>query len=61
MENTPLKNAELSVEQNYDHIDGSIKNLPAPPPIPVFPAPVIKTDKVKEPPRRSRSREREER
>lgn len=58
MENNPLKTAELSQEQNYNQIDGIINNLPAPP---VLPAPAVETDKVKEPPRRSRSREREER
>lgn len=56
MENNPLKNAELSVEQNYNHIDGLINNLPALPPEPEKPL-----DKVKEPLRRRRSREREER
>lgn len=61
MENNPLKTAELTVEQNYNQIDGIINNLPAPPPLPVLPAPVVDTDKVKEPPRRARSREREER
>lgn len=61
MENNPLKTAELSLEQNYNQIDGIINNLPAPPPLPVLPAPVVDTDKVKEPPRRARSREREER
>lgn len=61
MENNPLKTAELSQEQNYNQIDGIINNLPAPPPLPVFPAPVVETDKVKEPPRRWRSLEREER
>lgn len=61
MENNPLKNAELSQEQNANMIDGIINNLPAPPPLPVLPAPVVDTDKVKEPPRRFRSREREER
>ena len=61
MENNPLKTAELTVEQNYNQIDGIINNLPAPPPLPVLPAPVVDTDKVKEPPRRVRSREREER
>lgn len=61
MENNPLKNAELSVEQNYDHIDGLINNLPAPPPVPVPPAPVVETDRVREPPNKRRSREREER
>ncbi|MBC8576524.1 DUF4316 domain-containing protein [Yanshouia hominis] len=56
MENNPLKNAELSVEQNYDHIDGLINNLPLPPQ-----PPEKELDKVKEPPRHTRSREREER
>ena len=61
MENNPLKTAELSLEQNTNQIDGIINNLPAPPPLPVLPAPLVDTDKVKEPPRRARSREREER
>lgn len=61
MENNPLKTAELSQEQNTNQIDGIINNLPAPPPLPVLPAPVVETDKVKEPPLRARSREREER
>lgn len=61
MENNPLKTAELSLEQNANQIDGIINNLPAPPPLPVLPAQVVDTDKVKEPPRRARSREREER
>lgn len=61
MENNPLKTAELSLEQNTNQIDGIINNLPAPPPLPVLAAPVVETDKVKEPPRRARSREREER
>lgn len=61
MENNPLKNTELSLEQNYNQIDGIINNLPAPPPLLVLPAPEVDTDKVKEPPRRARSREREER
>ena len=61
MENNPLKNAELSQEQNANQIDGILNNLPAPPPLPVLPAPAVDTDKVKEPPRRFRSREREER
>lgn len=56
MENNPFKNAELSVEQNYDHIDGLINNLPLPPQ-----PPEKELDKVKEPPRNTRSREREER
>lgn len=61
MENNPLKTAELSLEQNYNQIDGILNNLQAPPPLPVLPAPEPDTDKVKEPPRRARSREREER
>lgn len=53
----PLKSAELTVEQNDNQIDGIINNLP-----PALPEPPEKPlDKVKEPPRRSRSREREER
>ncbi len=50
------KNAELTVEQNYNHIDGLINNLPILPPEEEKPL-----DKVKEPPRRKRNREREER
>lgn len=57
----PLKSAELSQEQNYNQIDGILNNLPAPPPLPVLLPPEPETDKVKEPPRRARSREREER
>ena len=52
-----LKNAELSTEQNYNMIDGIPNNtaLPVPPSVPV---PVVKQlDRVKEPPRRKRSRE----
>lgn len=53
-----LKNAELHTEQNYNQIDGILNNAP--------PAPVPEPgreplDKVKEPPRKKRSREREER
>ncbi|MEG1774669.1 MAG: DUF4316 domain-containing protein [Oscillospiraceae bacterium] len=55
-QNNPLKNTELSVEQNYNQIDGIINNLPAPPAPPEKPV-----DKVKEYPPRRRSREREER
>lgn len=61
MEDNPLKNAELSVEQNYNHLDGLINNLPAPPPVLIPPAPAVETDRVKEPPNKRRSREREER
>jgi hypothetical protein len=44
----PLKNAELSTEQNYNSIDGIINNLPLalPPGEPVPEQPPI--DKVKE-------------
>ena len=54
-ERNPNKNAELSMEQNYNQIDGIINNLPVPPPE------EKPLDKVKEPPRACRSREREER
>ena len=30
MEHNPNKNAELSMEQNYNQIDGIINNLPVP-------------------------------
>ena len=30
-ERNPNKNAELSMEQNYNQIDGIINNLPVPP------------------------------
>lgn len=51
----PNKNAELSMEQNYNQIDGIINNLPAP-------LPEDKPlDKVREHPSKRRSREREER
>ena len=49
-----LKNAELSTEQNYDMIDG-ITALPVPPSVPVPEEKPL--DKVKELPRRKRSRE----
>lgn len=52
-----LKNAELSTEQNCDMIDG-IQNNAALPVSPSVPVPEAKPlDKVKEPPRRKRSRE----
>lgn len=47
----PNKNAELSMEQNYNQIDGIINNLPVPPP---EDKPL---DKVHPPKRRSRERE----
>ena len=52
-----LKNAEMSTEQNYNMIDGLLNNAPALPPQP----PEKELDKVKEPPNKRRSREREER
>lgn len=54
-ERNPNKNAELSMEQNYNQIDGIINNLPAP-----FPEDKP-LDKVREHPPKRRSREREER
>lgn len=54
-----LKNAELSTEQNYNQIDGILNNAPPPSPVPM---PEVKPlDKVKEPPAKRRSREREDR
>lgn len=54
-----LKTAELSTEQNYNMIDGIPNNTPLPP---QPPEPDKKElDKVKEPPHRRRSREREDR
>ena len=54
-ERNPNKNAELSMEQNYNQIDGIINNLPVPPPE------EKPLDKVREHPPKRRSREREER
>jgi hypothetical protein len=52
-----LKNAELSTEQNCNMIDGIPNNAALPVPQST-PAPEIKPlDRVKEPPRRKRSRE----
>ena len=53
----PLKSTELSAEQNYNMIDGIPNNMS---PTPVLPE-EKPLDKVKEPPRHKRSREREER
>lgn len=52
-----LNNAELSTEQNCNMIDGIPNNtaLPVPPNVPVPEEKPL--DKVKEPPRRKRSRE----
>lgn len=53
----PMKSAEIAFEQNYNMIDGVLNNqLPAPPP-----DRDKELDKVKEPPNKRRSREREER
>ena len=53
----PLKTVELSTEQNYNMIDELLSNGPA-----LLPQPPEKElDKVKEPPNKYRSREREER
>ena len=49
------KNAELSMEQNYNQIDGIINNLPVPPPA------EKPLDRVREHPPKRLSREREER
>ena len=55
----PLKNAELSTEQNYNCIDGIMNNAPLPPAVPV---PEEKDrDRVKEQTEKDRSRDREER
>lgn len=54
-EHNPNKNAELSMEQNYNQIDGIINNLP------VLPRSEKPLDKVREHPPKRRSREREER
>ena len=48
-----LKNAEMALEQNFNHIDGIINNLPVPEEKP--------KDKVLEPPKKHRGRDREER
>ena len=55
-----LRTAELSTEQNGNMIDGILGNNA--PLAPVLPIPAVKPlDKVKEPPKRNRSREREDR
>ena len=54
-EHNPNRNAELSMEQNYNQIDGIINNLP------VSPRSEKLLDKVREHPPKRRSREREER
>lgn len=52
-----LKNAELGAEQNYNMIDGILNNEPTPVPEPGQEP----LDKVKEPPRKKRSCERDDR
>ena len=55
----PMKNAELSTEQNYNSIDGIVNNLPLALP-PSVPVPGEKPlEKVKEQTEKKRSRERE--
>lgn len=54
-ERNPNRNAELSMEQNYNQIDGNINNLPVPP---TAEKPL---DKVREHPPKRRNLEREER
>ena len=57
--NNYLLTVELSTEQNTNMLDGIPNNVPLIPPIPV---PEIKPlDKVKEQPKRKRSRNREDR
>ena len=51
-----MESTELTAEQNTNMIDGVINNLPAQPP-----EKKKELDKVKEPPCKHRSREREER
>ncbi|MDD3229735.1 MAG: DUF4316 domain-containing protein [Oscillospiraceae bacterium] len=54
-----LRNTELSTEQNYNMIDGIPNNVPLP--VPQARPEEKKKDRVKEPPAKRRSREREER
>ena len=54
-----LKNAELSTEQNYNMIDSIPNNAPLP--VPQALPEKKPLDRVKEPPARRRSREREDR
>lgn len=51
-----LKNAELATEQNYNLIDGVLNNVELPPE-----EEKKQKDRVIEPPRKKRSREREDR
>ena len=52
----PMKSAEIAAEHNYNMIDGVLNNQP-----PARPEREKELDKVKEPPNKRRSREREER
>ncbi len=54
-----LRNAELSTEQNYNMIDGIPNNAPLP--VPQARLEERPKDRVKEPPAKRRSREREDR
>ena len=56
-QDNPMKTVELSTEQNYNVIDGLLNNGPTLP----HQSPEKELDKVKEPPNKHRSREREER
>ena len=56
-QDNPMKTVELSTEQNYNMIDGLLNNGSALPPQ----LPEKELDKVKAPPNKHRSREREER
>ena len=56
-QDNPLKTVELSIEQNYNMIDGLLNNATA---LPLQP-PEKELDKGREPPNKHRSREREER
>ena len=53
----PMKSAEIAAEHNYNMIDGILNNEPTPVPEPGREP----LDKVKEPPRKKRSRERDDR
>ena len=54
-----LKNAEIDTEQNYNMIDGIPNNAPLP--VPQARPEAKPKDRVIEPPKKSRSRDREDR
>jgi hypothetical protein len=54
-----LKNAELATEQNYNMIDGITNNAPLP--VPQARPEERPLDRVLEPPKKKRSRDREDR